>query len=355
MLRFAPRGTVLFVLLALAGAGLDQPALARQASDTGPLEGVAATSASNAWAVGSGAILHWNGHRWSRQTNPCRTCDFDAVAAVSARDAWAVGFSGDATTPILHWNGSRWVRSPFQCIDGCALESVAVVSANDVWAVGLQDEDKTLIVRWNGRVWRKVASPSPGADCLLFSVAATSASNAWAVGTTSKDDRTFILHWNGSTWTRSPSPQLPGSGPGRELASVSALSSRDAWAVGTASVGSGPLRARTLILHWNGTSWKVVPSANRREGGSYLVGVTGVSASDVWAVGFNVTRSAPPEPSILLIEHWNGRSWSISRTPLPSQSTLASVAATSASQAWAVGSAPTNNSLILRWNGTAWK
>jgi hypothetical protein len=36
-------------------------------------------------------------------------------------------------------------------------------------------------------------------------VAATSARNAWAVGSTSKinhgTSKTLILHWNGTTWT----------------------------------------------------------------------------------------------------------------------------------------------------------
>ncbi len=44
---------------------------------------------------------------------------------------------------------------------------------------------------------------------------------------------------------------------------------------------------RTLVLHWNGTVWKHVPSPN--PGGSSnvneLSAVAAASASDVWAVG----------------------------------------------------------------------
>jgi hypothetical protein len=39
-----------------------------------------------------------------------------------------------------------------------------------------------------------------------------------------------ILHWNGTAWKRVPSPSLTGS-----LSSVAAISSGDAWAVGDAS------------------------------------------------------------------------------------------------------------------------
>jgi hypothetical protein len=86
----------------------------------GGLSGVAATSASNAWAVGySGSIfpqktliLHWNGRSWAKSPGftPV-TGGLLAVAAVSRSNAWAAGFSGGygnvpARTLLLHWNGS---------------------------------------------------------------------------------------------------------------------------------------------------------------------------------------------------------------------------------------------------------
>jgi hypothetical protein len=63
--------------------------------------------------------------------------------------------------------------------------------------------------------------------CCVSAVAATSVRNAWAVG---GGFRTVILHWNGTAWKRVPSPSLTGS-----LSSVAAISSGDAWAVGDAS------------------------------------------------------------------------------------------------------------------------
>ena len=58
---------------------------------------------------------------------------------------------------------------------------------------------KTVILRWNGMAWTQVPSPSPGATFnYLSSVAATSTTNAWAVG--GSDNGTLILHWNGTTW-----------------------------------------------------------------------------------------------------------------------------------------------------------
>ena len=60
---------------------------------------------------------------------------------------------------------------------------------------------------------------------------------------------------------------------------------------------------QTLVEHWNGSAWSVVPSPN--VGGSYdnaLYGVAAVSANDVWAVG----HDGDPITGQTLVEHWNG-------------------------------------------------
>ena len=88
--------------------------------------------------------------------------------------------------------------------------------------------------------------------CCVSAVAATSVRNAWAVG---GGPRTVILHWNGTAWKRVPSPSLAGS-----LSSVAAISGGDAWAVGDTSTQPG--RGAPLILHWNGKAWRRVPSPN---------------------------------------------------------------------------------------------
>ena len=41
------------------------------------------------------------------------------------------------------------------------------------------------------------------------------------------------------------------------LSGVSAISATDAWAVGYASSRTGQ---QPLILHWNGTAWRQVPA-----------------------------------------------------------------------------------------------
>ena len=68
----------------------------------------------------------------------------------------------------------------------------------------------------NGTTWKVQPSltPKPGVDSALGSVAATSRTNAWAVGGSHEVvnghvvDRGLILHWNGSGWKVQASPKL---------------------------------------------------------------------------------------------------------------------------------------------------
>ena len=135
---------------------------------------------------------------------------------------------------------------------------MAAVSARRAWAVGNTLHGKTLIVRWNGTAWKRVRSPSPGVPDVLFGVAAASARSAWAVGSRNNAGsvvKTLILHWNGIAWKRVPSPSRSDR-IGDVLTAVAAASARSAWAVGYTAT-SGGNSARILIVHWNGTAWKL--------------------------------------------------------------------------------------------------
>src|SRR5579872_883691 len=87
------------------------------------------------------------------------------TAAISANDVWAVG-SQSFNTLIEHWNGTAWkiVASPNQGSND-NLMSVSAVSTSDVWTVGWQYFPKTgayapLIEHWDGSKWSLVSSPN---------------------------------------------------------------------------------------------------------------------------------------------------------------------------------------------------
>jgi Protein kinase domain len=344
------------------------PAPARAAASLsvdGSLSGVVATSASNAWAVGtdgSGKTLieHWNGTGWKREPSPSPGPNgaYDrlvAVAATSARNAWAVGTAestGGIRTLLMHWNGTTWTMA--QSPDTSAsLTGVTAISADDAWAVG--SDGKTLILHWNGTAWRQASSPSvTGA---LEAVAATSTSNAWAVGFAGSsggagiegNNSPLILHWNGATWKRVSSNLAPGLG---NLRGVAATSADNAWAVGCSGClaeGAGA----PLIERWNGTSWTQVPTP-AQDALAGLNAVTATSPTSAWAVG--IPAGSPGNTTG--IAHWNGHIWKLVPSPNPGgQEHVVGVAATSAGNAWAVGETEATTpftGVISHWNGQMW-
>ena len=162
---------------------------------------------------------------------------------------------------------------------------------------------------------------------------------------------TLIEHWNGSSWSvvASPSP----SRLGNSLSSVSAISSNDVWAVGTAN-GSSYSSFLTLVEHWDGSTWSVIPSPSTGGWGSFLFSVAAISDSNIWAVGEILNGASN---SSTLVEHWDGSIWSIVSAPSPGQEgILNSVAAISAINVWAVGSylGSVGSTLAENWNGNSW-
>jgi hypothetical protein len=311
--------------------------------------------------------LCWNGTAWTRVPSPNQDVSsaFFGVAAVSASNAWAVGSSSDgmhdhafaahlgaANSACESWNGSQPL-SPGTDIN--ELNAVAVLSPCDAWTVGSFDGatgSHTLIEHWNGGAWTKVASPNPGTgDRVLDGIAAVSPTDIWAVGSYTDNGvgKTMILHWNGRRWTQMTSPNAQGNNS--ELAAISATGPNNAWTVGDYQPGGNTIR--TLIEHWNGRSWSTVPSPNPGQK-NLLNSVAVTSAGNAWAAGN--TESNSSERGVIL--HWNGHRWGTIAAPAGPDSFLGSIAATSASNAWAAGatfSGSTEKSLILHWTGSAWK
>lgn len=215
-------------------AGHHKPAIMRLTGSTwtrvpypnksgGHLKAVAASSPSNVWAVGNtdpGAIFieHWNGKRWTRLHSPGMTAKNDTlvgVAATSARNAWAVG-SSPGRTLILHWNGRTWKRVPSPSPGGGGnsgvnigadnrLGAVTASSATNAWAVGWGSTRglvyAPVALHWNGRRWTHVPTPDPSdGGGFLQGIGLGPDGHAWAVGYTEEHLLTVYEHWNGSAW-----------------------------------------------------------------------------------------------------------------------------------------------------------
>jgi hypothetical protein len=285
----------------------------RGTNDDNYLDKVAAVSAHDVWAVGNylnsngvnrTLIEHWNGSRWKIVASPnvgVKDNFLNAVAAVSANDIWAAGNTGQSVSPtsptktlIEHWNGTSWqvISSPNPNVSGNHLDGLAVVSSNNIWAVGFTFNystmaDQTLIERWNGNAWSIIPSPNASANYnFLGNVAAVSARNIWAVGTYLNSNKgysqTLIEHWNGTNWSIVASPNT-GDGS-NSLCDIATISANNIWTVGS-YVYSPKGYSKTLVEHWNGSTWKIVSSPSIGPFNNILYSVAAISASDIWAVG----------------------------------------------------------------------
>lgn len=306
---------------------------------------------------------------WTALTVPS-TGNNTLLTAVSARagnDAWAVGEqfvgAGQAPAPPVayHWNGNQWSLVPTPSLGvSASFQAVSASSATDAWAVGFtvrrDDQDSTLLEHWNGKAWSvDSADELTGEADSLTSVVDLSSSNAWAVGQGGTGP--LLEHWNGTTWSPVTLPDAgftPGSGQ-----SLSATSASDIWLAGTSiNLTNGTMFAEAL--HYNGSAWSVVPMAQPGTNTPSIHAVTAISPTDAWAVGEDIGATSAVGGSTL-IEHWNGSKWSIVPSPTPGADPfLTGVAARGPSDVYAVGSnLPSINGgadegMILRWNGSAW-
>jgi len=276
-----------------------------------------------------------------------------AAVAGGAAAATAAPVSAHKAAPCDAWGGAGLSYSG-------ALTSVVAFSPCDVWAAGYQGQH-SLLVHWNGRAWTLIRSGVVISDDPEQPVAigGTSDRDIWLATMNSKD-RPVVEHWNGTRFSRVAVP-LPADAIGPTLASISAVSRTDVWAAGWASpAGGGP--SYTLVEHWNGRAWSIAASADPSRPSGQFIGSSdnlyGVSAHGgaAWAVGTFFDGVIDGQST--LIEQWNGHAWVWVKSPdAARENQLNAVSADSPSDAWAVGfdGGLANVGLVEHWNGTTWR
>ena len=332
-----------------------------------------------------------------------------ALAADGPKGGGGAAGPRDTTPSPTPCGSFQVVRSPNVNHDASGLQGVAVAGSSGVSAVGGVaaggTSNQTLTEHWDGTAWTVVPSPSGSGQALLSAVAAAGPADVWAVGQAEPTAHyeTLTEHWNGTAWSIVPSANSGTSGD--TLGAVAVAGPSDVWAAGS-YYDSGATRYATLIEHWNGTAWTVVPSPNSGTGDNYLYGLTVAGSGDVWAVG---SSWAPPRRAdsgralerqrlddraqpqlrpprqraghrrrgragrrlaagsslndsgthVPLIEHWDGTAWTVVPSPAvgSGDNFLYGLTVLAPGDAWAVGHATVGSSdvtLALHWDGTAW-
>jgi hypothetical protein len=365
-------GSLMVTTSAVAGATAEPPSRSVNigvAKDVaGRLTAVSTLSATDAWAVGyAGSTLltmHWNGVAWRKVKPPvppdATSASFRGVAMIAADDVWAVGdywIGHKSYTLLEHWAGAAWtiVPGPDVGLDP-GLVSVSASSSGDVWAVGFHYPGggiiHPLIEHWDGVAWTQVAEPRPPRNGAgdLSAVRAVSATEAWAAGRTIRADGltdTLIARWNGNEWTRSHSPGRRGDFTDLEGMDTSGSSG---WAAGSSYY------AKPLLAHRDGSEWVRDPLPEGTGNNADLRGVSASGPVDAWVAGY-ARRGHREQP---LTWHWNGRVWTPVRCPgVPDSNDnhLWAVSALTPSDAWVVGDYAKDGAvrvLIEHWDGATW-
>jgi hypothetical protein len=267
-------------------AGTDRPGVRRDGLDGDHTNGnrhlhrvVRPFSDTDAWVVGySGAdpvALNWNGTAWSSVPTPAPSGStpnwaFESVAASSTSDAWAVGEQSAGTkihdSLFEHWNGTAWsaVAGPNEGV----LNAVLDFSPANAWAFA-----DFSVLHWNGTAWSVVSGALPA-----LQVSADGPDDIWGIY---RNDQ--VTHYNGTSWS-STTLSAPSGTP--VFQGVAALSPADVWVAGATTAG-GP-----ILEHFNGTSWQVttLPSSFSAYG---LNAITAKSDSDVWVFSNTGSPSVP--------------------------------------------------------------
>jgi hypothetical protein len=353
------------------------PASAAAAPTPAALNGVSCADGTHCVAVGtrvSGTYnktlaKHWNGTAWAVAVtaNPPGKTDaqLNSVSCDSDTSCIAVGnYSTKQWSRTLteQWNGTSWniVASPNPPGQTLAtMASVTCSSSASCVAVGnysTKQWSRTLIEQWNGTSWNIVASPNPPGQtyAALDGITCPSSTSCFAVGndSTKQWSRTLVEHWNGTSWAIVSSPNPPGHSFAI-VGSISCPGTTSCLAVGFFMTGAS---TKTLVEQWNGSRWSIAASPNPAPGLLEFAGLGAVAcagSADCYAVGFAVAGVG----SRALIEHWNGTSWAIETSPSQSGGAdfpaLLGVACTTGTNCHAVGFSQ-NKTLIDRWDGTKW-
>jgi hypothetical protein len=236
------------------------------------------------------------------------------------------------------------------------LDGVSCASASICLAVGRdQMKAKGLIERWNGSEWN-VQFKLKGSGGYPADVSCPSTTLCLAAGSIEGGGPSaWKFKEEAGSWSQaSETPPTPSGGSKAVLQSISCSSTTACTAVGTYYAES---TYKLLVERWNGTSWSLQTAPNPSEASSFAeLGVSCPSATSCLIAG-NYLKGTT---TLSFAESWNGSSWSALSAQNPGfASRLKDISCTSSSACTAVGvyqeaKGQAEKPLAESWNGSAW-
>lgn len=251
-------------------------------------------------------------------------------------------------------------------LDGVSCSpSVIDVSATSCVAVGSYitetGTERPLIEKWDGTSWRVVPNVANdrSLSSALVAVSCARATMCIAVGSTRASVKSFTMpltmRWDGTRWTVL-STRAPAGAGGTYLTAVSCPTATSCYAVGNYTTAAAA--GASLVMHWNGSKWAIMKSPNpKRATNTTLAGVSCVAAT-CWAVGSYTTKPAG-EPFFTVTQTLQRGEWALVPSPGANgnrSSALNAVSCLSPTNCHAVGmwQRGAGAALIEHWNGKRW-
>lgn len=292
------------------------------------LQALWAFAANDAWAVGAGGMVHWDGATWSMVDAPDAGLEgLTSLWSSSPNDLWGVARNqrrlvhGSRTSPTAPFT---WRQTTYD--DGPTFTTLKGVGSHDLWVLGNGNFGNVFLHAVVPDTGEAASAPAwttvpIGYDYFYASSFAVTENNElWATGFTSA---AVVIHASrtdpdGDTWVWDQDLDTTGQ-PYAYFIDLWAPSANDIWAIGTPgfSYHRGPGA--------DGATWKPIENHANLNAAS----VWGSSVNDVWTVGESGA-----------VRHWDGTSWSLSRLAvdgIPNYRNLTSVHGSAADDVWAVG------------------
>ncbi|MFB9906435.1 hypothetical protein [Allokutzneria oryzae] len=253
----------------------------------------------------------------------------------------------DASRSPLEGTATRlWQQERTPQLNVVLTEVVSTTSA--VWALGFlvtRTGFTSKALRHDPDGWREAGIPDIG----RITAATAPGDEIWAAGNNGR-----LLHNPGTGWRRVDSP-FPADSHGSYLG-MTHFGPDSVWAVGDACRRSDNHR-RGVVQHWDGHRWTelTVPDLGEHWG---LSGISGTSATDVWAVGWAFEDGL--ETAVVL--HYDGDYWQRFATPVEpglehSLQDVASISNTGETVAvgYRTDATGARTPLAMAWTGSGWR
>ncbi len=269
---------------------------------------------ADAWAAGEGGpalygpqIENWNGSTWENLTPAgLTTGQIEALGMSSPNNVWAAAYS-NTDSYALRWNGHEWTEYQFH--EMVSPTGLVVLSTRDVWVFGVAGEYQPFIRRFDGHRWHTVASP-----VAPLGASAVTARDIWIVGGVEPSYEyqtsyaSALANWTGSRWREVRLPNLHlNKHQSFQPMGVVATGRTSVWVDGEVLRTTGVVDERSVLLRWNGKSWKIYDSPVNDLQQIASDGHTGLWLTADDSVHFRA-----------YLVHFRNGAWQVTSAPLPS-------------------------------------